>query len=107
MELAVRDLLQAVDRERESRQMSDRKFSMEVLGISPAYFCLLKAGKRPITGNLAVLFLQKLPEITPVVTSFIMGKGNDGENQETPPKSIGVETPGGREMYARPHQGAF
>jgi hypothetical protein len=78
METATTNLIKAVERERIKRQMSDRKFS-KVLGISPPYWCLLKAGKRPLKPNLAVLFMQKLPELTPEVQDFIMQQGKDGD----------------------------
>lgn len=80
MEKATLNLIEAIDRERTKRKLSDRKFSNQVLGISHSYLSLIKAGKRPLTPNLAVLFMQKLPEITPEVTSFIMSQGDDGEN---------------------------
>ena len=80
METARISLINAVDREREKRRMSDRKFSMQVLDISPAYWCLLKAGKRPPTLNLLTILLQKLPEITQEVTAFIIAQGKDGDN---------------------------
>ena len=63
--------------------MSDRKFSKQVLGISPSYYCLLKSGKRPLTLNLLTIFMQKLPQVTPQVTVFFMDQGADGANQKT------------------------
>ena len=82
METSTLNLINAVDRERERRRMSDRKFSMQVLGISPPYWCLLKAGKRPPTLSFLTILMQKLPEITPEVTNFIMRQGNDGGKEE-------------------------
>jgi len=90
METATTNLIEAIDRERTKRKLSDRKFSNQVLGISHSYLSLLKAGKRPLTPNLAVLFMQKLPEIAPEVTIFIMSQRNDGENKETLNK-VGVK----------------
>jgi hypothetical protein len=81
MEATTLSLIEAVDKERTKRGMSDRKFSMQVLEISPSYWCLLKAGKRRLAPNLAVFFMQKLPEITPEVTYYIMRQGNDGDNK--------------------------
>ena len=75
-------MLQAVDRERTKRQMSDREFSKQILGISHSYLSLLKAGKRRLTPNLAVLFMQKLPEITPEVTTYIMSQGDNHETTQ-------------------------
>lgn len=79
METATLNLIEAVDRERIKRQMSLRCFSREVLGISPAYYCLIKQGKRRITLDVLQVLMQKLPEITPEVTIFIMRQGNDGQ----------------------------
>lgn len=81
METARDNLLQAIDRERTKRDMSDRKFSMQVLGISPSYLCLLKAGKRQLTPNLAVMFMQKLPELAPAVTTFVVSQGNNQKEE--------------------------
>lgn len=91
METARANLLQAVDRERRKRKMSDREFSKQVLGISHSYLSLLRAGKRRLTPNLAVLFMQKLPEIAPEVTIFVMRQGNDGNI----PK-VATQTEGGK-----------
>jgi hypothetical protein len=82
MEIATEKLLQAMDKERTRRQMSDRKFSKDILGISPAYLSLLKAGKRPLTPNLAVMFMQKLPELAPAVTEFVVSQGNNNQKEE-------------------------
>jgi len=90
MQPTTLNLITAVDKERVKRNMSDRKFSIEVLGISPSYYCLLKAGKRRLAPNLAVFFMQKLPEITPEVTIFFMSQGNDGKNKKTL-KKVGVK----------------
>lgn len=81
METATKNLIEAVDKERTKRKLSDRKFS-KVLGISPAYWCLLKAGKRPLTPNLSVLFMKKLPEITPEATAFLLHQGKDGDEEK-------------------------
>ena len=82
METARISLINAVDREREKRQMSDRKFSIQVLGITPAYWCLLKAGNRPPTLNFLTILMQKLPEITSEVTAFIIAQGKDGGKEK-------------------------
>ena len=83
MEVARAKLINAVQQEQNTLQMSDRKFSMQVLGISPAYYCLLKSGKRPLTLNILTIFMQKLPRVTPQVTVFFMDQGGDGKNQKT------------------------
>jgi len=77
METGANKLIQAIEKERTKRRMSDGEFSIKVLGISPSYLCLIKAGKRPIKPNLAVHFMRKLPELTPEVTAFILGQGNN------------------------------
>ena len=82
MEIATANLLQAIEREQAKRQMSARKFSKQVLGISHSYLSLLRAGKRHLTPNLAVLFMQKLPAVTPEVTYYIMRQGNDANNKK-------------------------
>lgn len=81
-------LIEAVDSEREKRRMSDRKFSIEVLGISPSYYCLLKQGKRRITLDILNLFKEKLPEVTPEITIFFIRQGNDGSGGKTIKKSV-------------------
>jgi hypothetical protein len=43
---------------------------------------MIRKGTRALTPNLAVSFMQKLPEITPEVTTFIMRQGNDGSKEE-------------------------
>lgn len=92
MEATTLSLIEAVDRERIKRRMSDRKFSIEVLGISPSYLCRLKNGERAITLEVLWIFMQKLPEITPEVTYYIMRQGNDGGGGE----NQGEKTPGGQ-----------
>lgn len=91
METAATDLIEAVDRERTKHQMSDRKFSIQVLGISPAYWCRLKSGERAITLNILRLLMQKLPEVTPAVTIFVMRQGNNGNISK-----VAVQTEGGK-----------
>ena len=83
------NLITAVASEQDKLRMSDRKFSMQVLGISPSYYCLLKSGKRPLTLNLLTIFMQKLPRLAPEVTVFVMRQGGDGENQKTIENSEG------------------
>lgn len=82
METTARELIQATDRERQRRRMSDRKFSMQVLGISPGYFCLLKAGKRPVTSGLVVILLRRLPEVSVEAMNFIERQGHDGDKEQ-------------------------
>jgi len=89
MEIATKNLIQAMDEQCKRRRMSDRKFSIQVLGISPAYWCLLKSGTRRLSPNLAVLFMQKLPEVTPEVTIFFMSQGDDGKNKNHPSENGG------------------
>ena len=82
MQPTTKNLITAVEAERMKRQMSDRRFSREVLGISPSYYCLLKSGKRAITLDVLQIFMQKLPEVTPEVTIYFMHRGNDGDNEK-------------------------
>lgn len=77
------NLIEAVDRERVKRDMSDRMFSIQLLDISPSYWCLLKAGKRPPTLNILKIILQKLPQVTPEVMAYIMHQGDDGDLQNS------------------------
>ena len=81
MHTATTNLINMVDQERVKRELSDRQFSLRILGISPAYWCLLKAGKRPPTLTLLSLIMQKFPELAPEVTKYIMRQGNDGEKE--------------------------
>ena len=90
MDKAREKLMKAVQQEQDELRMSDRKFSMKVLGISPSYYCLLKSGKRPLTLNLLIMFMQKLPRVTPQVTVFLMDQGGDGKTQKTMKNSGGV-----------------
>jgi len=76
------NLIEAVDKERTKRQMSDRKFSKQVLGISPSYWCLLKAGKRTPSLSLLTLLMHKLPETTPEVSNFVVSQGNNSNQKE-------------------------
>ena len=69
METATTNLITAVDAQRTQRRMSDRKFSKQVLGISPSYWCMLKAGKRTPTLSLLLRFTQ-IPDIAPAITEF-------------------------------------
>ena len=103
MEATTLSLIKAVEAERLKRQMSDRRFSREVLGISPSYYCLLKSGKRTLTLDVLQIFMQKLPKVTPEVTIYFMRQGNDADNKKggdeisnpgnsrKPPPKMGVE----------------
>ena len=79
METSTSNLIDAVDRERVKRALSDRQFSHQILGISPSYWCLLKSGKRPLTLGLLRLFMHRLPDTTPEVTAFIVAQGDNHE----------------------------
>jgi len=81
MKTATDNLLQAVDRERTKRQMSNREFCKQVLGIDHSYLSLLKAGKRPLTPNIAVRFMQNIPELAPAVTDFVVSQGNNNQKE--------------------------
>ena len=66
--------------------LSDRQFSITVLGISPPYYCLLKQGRRRLTLDILAVVMQKFPDLAPAVTEYIMRQGNDGLDGETPEK---------------------
>ena len=105
MQPTAKSLIEVVDRERLKREMSNRYFSRNVLGISPSYWCRLKNGERAITLDILRIFMQNLPELTPEVTIYIMRQGNDGnnpkrgqeiinpDNSEKPLLKTGVEMP--------------
>lgn len=77
-----KQLIDAVEKIRKEREMSDRQFSLKVLGISPSYYCLLKNGERRITLEVLQILKQRLPEITPEVIIFFMSQGDDGKNKK-------------------------
>ena len=88
---ALNGLIRALDDQRIKRQLNHHDFSV-FLGISESYWSMIRNGKRNLTPNLAVMFMQKLPELTPAVTTFIMRQGNDGDNQKDAAQT-GGQTP--------------
>ena len=66
---------------RKQGDLSDRQFSITVLGISPPYYCLLKQGKRRLTLDTLTVIMQKFPDLAPTVTEYIMRQG-DGDKEE-------------------------
>lgn len=79
----IADLIVALEHERMRRGLNHKGFST-LLKISESYWSMIRKGTRTLTPNLAVSFMQKLPELTPEVTIFIMRQGNDGKNDNTP-----------------------
>lgn len=80
-EIKTTNLIAALERERVKRGLDHRGFST-LLKISESYWCMLRKGDRRLTPNLAVLFMKKLPEISPEVQTFIMSHGKDGDEEE-------------------------
>jgi len=77
----IADLIAALEQERTRRGLDHKGFST-LLKISESYWSMIRKGTRTLTPNLAVSFMQTLPEITPAVTIFIMRQGNDGDKEE-------------------------
>jgi len=77
----VADLIAALEQERIRRGLDHKGFST-LLKISESYWSMIRKGSRTLTPNLAVSFMQKLPDITPEVQAFIMRHGNDGNREE-------------------------
>ena len=80
-EIKTPNLIVALEKERVRRGLNHKGFST-LLRISESYWCMLRKGDRRLTPNLAVLFMQKLPEITPEVQAFILQQGKDGDEEE-------------------------
>ena len=78
----IADLIVALEQERVRRGLDHKGFST-LLKISESYWSMIRKGTRTLTPNLAVSFMQQLPEITPAVTTFIMRQGNDGQKRHT------------------------
>jgi len=74
-------LMEAVERERQRLKMSQRAFS-QFLGIDPAHWHRIRAGERPLTLYVLTAFMQKLPELTPEVTAFIVAQGDNNQKEE-------------------------
>ena len=97
------DLINALERERRRRQLNHRAFST-LLGIHESYWHRIRTGERSLNLNTLQIFMQKLPEVTPEVTIYIMRQGNDaggdGGRQAPPdsletPEKLGGKSPGG------------
>ena len=78
----IADLIVALEQERMRRGLDHKGFST-LLKISESYWSMIRKGTRTLTPNLAVSFMQQLPELTPAVTLFIMRQGQDGQRQKT------------------------
>lgn len=81
MQEATSQLIKAVEEERTRRGMDHRTFST-LLGIHESYWHRLRTGERTINLKVLTILRQKLPEVTPEVTIFIMRQGNDGDKEE-------------------------
>lgn len=42
----------------------------------------IRNGERSLTLNILTIFMQKLPEVIPEVTYYIMRRGNDADKEE-------------------------
>jgi len=80
-ETKTANLIATLEKERVKRGLNHKGFST-LLKISESYWCMLRKGDRQLTPNLAVLFMQKLPEITPEIQAFIMQQGKDGDEEK-------------------------
>jgi hypothetical protein len=81
MKGTMTELVQAMEEERVRRGLDHRGFST-LLGIHESYWHRLRTGERPFNLNVLTLLMQKLPDITPAVTEYIMRQGNDGQDGE-------------------------
>lgn len=80
-EIKTTNLIVALEEERVRRGLNHKDFST-LLKISESYWCMIRKGDRRLTPNLAVLFMQKLPEISLEVQTFIMSQGKDGDEEK-------------------------
>lgn len=85
------ELINVLEAERIRRKLNHHAFST-LLGIHESYWHRIRTGERPLNLNLLTIFMQKLPEVTPEVTIYIMRQGNDGGEDKNP----GEKTPGGQ-----------
>ena len=95
-------LLDTINGERLKLKMSHRAFS-KFLGIDPAYWHRIRHGNRALTLKILTLFMQKLPQVTPEVTIFIMRQKNDGDAPKLQNK-VGVKNSQAYKDVCRPHK---
>jgi len=77
----TKQLIQALEKERTQRNLDHRAFST-LLGIHESYWHRIRTEERQLTPNLAVMFMQKLPELGPAVTDFVVSQGNNNQKEE-------------------------
>lgn len=75
---ALQQLIKAVEGQRTKRQLDHRAFSA-LLGIHESYWHRIRTGERPLNLNTLQIFMQKLPEVTPEVTNFVVSQGNNNQ----------------------------
>jgi len=91
MESSTKQLINAIEAERAKLKLNQYEFS-DFLGITESLYSMLKTGSRQPSLKVLSIFMQKLPEITPEVTIYIMRQGNDGEFSKTSKKMEGKNT---------------
>jgi len=91
MESSTKQLINAIEAERAKLKLNQYEFS-DFLGITESLYSMLKTGSRQPSLKVLSIFMQKLPEITPEVTIYIMRQGNDGDSPKSP-KNMGVKIP--------------
>jgi len=64
---------------------------------------MLKTGNRQPNLNILTLLMQKLPQVTPEVTIFIMRQKNDGDALKLQNK-VGVKNSQAYKDVCRPHK---
>ena len=94
MKSETRQLINVLEGERKRRQLTHKAFS-DLLGIHESYWHRIRTGKRSVNLNILTLFMQKLPEITPEVTIYIVRQGNDGGEGKVSKKTGGKNTKDG------------
>lgn len=92
MQTATKELINVLEGERIRRRLNHHGFST-LLGISDTYWHRIRHGERTLNLNMLTLFMQKLPEITPEVTIYIMRQGNDAGEGKDLEKMGGKKTP--------------
>lgn len=91
MQGIVSDLIKAVEEERIKRKLDHKAFSV-LLGIDESYWHRIRTGERPLNLNILQIFMQKLPDITPEVTNFVVSQGN-GPSENVKEAMDGHENP--------------
>ncbi|MBV6343205.1 hypothetical protein [Candidatus Magnetobacterium casense] len=86
--IEIADLIAALEAERVRRELDHRGFST-LLGIHESAWCRIRTGQRAPTLDTLTIILKKLPELKPVVCSYMTqrqisenARKNDGEQGE-------------------------